>query len=139
MFEEHPDRIAATIFNEERDIMNKDRDPSRAPTPAQRRRAHSNELDVDDLAKVLGGTNNQRPRLDQEGPTRVEERVPSFIRRAATIAEECRCPSHFCTAMSAIDHDALLVPVWSMRMYRASREGKSIVIEFCPAPEAAGR
>ena len=51
--------------------MHKDQDPSRAPSvTTPRRRARISELDANDLANVLGGTNKQPPELDRDGRRR---------------------------------------------------------------------
>jgi len=52
--------------------MNKDPNPGRAPSAAQRRGARIRELDADELANVLGGTDRTRPKLDTEVPPSVK-------------------------------------------------------------------
>lgn len=52
--------------------MNKDLNPGRAPAAAQRRSARLRELDADELANVLGGTDRTRPKLDTESPRNVK-------------------------------------------------------------------
>ena len=46
--------------------MHKDPNPRRAPVAAQRRGARIRELDANELANVLGGTNRAPPQLDDE-------------------------------------------------------------------------